>query len=298
VKTAGGEIDLNYNSALSIKAFLESRSLGMRKKYGQNFLINGDVRAALASALDAPPGEQVWEIGPGIGAMTAILLEKKLAVRAFEIDRGFVGALKDLFAGEGGFCLVEGDVMKTWGGQPPAPYLLGNLPYNIAAGLLADFIEKGRFFQRMVVTVQKEVAMRMYAKAGSDDYSSFSVLCSLFYTVKPLMLIRGGSFYPRPKVDSMGVLFEKRDPAPVCPPVFFPLLRALFASRRKTLKNNLAAFAAARLGAEKERAEGICARLLATNSLSGGERAETLEPQVFLKLACSFLEEEGKKEKN
>jgi len=276
---------INYNSASGLRAFLEKEGLGMRKKFGQNFLINPSVRQALADALDAREGDEVWEIGPGLGAMTALLLEKGLSVKAFEIDSGFVRALKKIFGEEKRFTLVEGDVMKTWSTQDPSPFLLGNLPYNVGASLLADLIERGRVFTRMVVTVQKEVALRMAAAAGTRDYSSFSVLCSSVYKVKPLMLIRPSSFYPRPNVDSMGVLLESRPPISY-PDVFYPLVRSLFSCRRKTIKNNLTSFLSSRF--TKPFAADICAAVLAENSLSGSERAENLKSDEFLSLAKSI----------
>jgi len=276
---------INYNSARALRTFLDEEGLGMQKKFGQNFLINPETRQALVRALDAVSGDEVWEIGPGLGAMTSLLLEKGLKVRAFEIDAGFIRVLKCVYGGVENFSLVEGDVMKTWRTEKTAPYLLGNLPYNIAASLLADMIEEGRLFTRIVVTVQKEVALRMAASAGSPDYSSFSLLCASAYRVKPLMLIRPSSFYPQPNVDSMGVLLENKNSAPY-PPVYFPLVRALFASRRKTIKNNLSAFAASRLGASSP--QDVCGTLLAENGLDGKERAENLEPEVFLSLAKSI----------
>jgi 16S rRNA (adenine1518-N6/adenine1519-N6)-dimethyltransferase len=280
---------LNYNSSVALRAFLEKEGLGMRKKYGQNFLINPGIRQALADALGVQAGEQVWEIGPGLGAMTELLLKKGSIIKAFEIDTGFSRVLRRVFSEEKNFNLIEGDVMKTWSNQGEARFLLGNLPYNTAAALLADLIEKRRLFTRMVVTVQKEIAVRMAASAGSVDYSSFSVLCASAYHVKPLMLIRPSSFYPKPNVDSMGVLLEKRDSAEY-PPVFYPLLRSLFASRRKTIKNNLTVFLSSRLGETLLAgitARDICAQLLAENGLGGGERAEELGQDVFLALAKS-----------
>jgi 16S rRNA (adenine1518-N6/adenine1519-N6)-dimethyltransferase len=275
---------INYNSASTLRSFLEEEGLGMRKKFGQNFLINPLTRQALVDALGYNACDEVWEIGPGLGAMTSLLLEKGLIVKAFEIDTGFIRVLKRIFAEEKSFSLVEGDVMKTWGAQKPAQFLLGNLPYNVAAALLADLIEKGRLFTRIVVTVQKEVALRMAATAGSPCYSSFSVLCACAYKVKPLMTISPSSFYPRPNVDSMGVLLERRsaDLAQV-PAVFFPLVRALFASRRKTIKNNLAAFVAVCPGSSQD----VCAAILRENNLSGNERAEELDLDCFLSLAKS-----------
>jgi len=275
---------INYNYGSALRSFLEREGLAMRKKFGQNFLINPAVRTALVDALGDEKTEEVWEIGPGLGAMTALLLEKGLNVKAFEIDAGFIRILKNIFGDEKGFSLIEGDVMKTWKSQKPADKLFGNLPYNVAAALLADLIEEGRIFSRMVVTVQKEVALRMAATAGSPDYSSFSVLCSSVYKVKPLMVIRPSSFYPQPNVDSMGVLLENKKSDPY-PSVYYPLVRSLFAARRKTIKNNLMNFIASRAAGAS--AQDLCAAVLAENGLAGNERAETLEPQAFLSLAKS-----------
>jgi 16S rRNA (adenine1518-N6/adenine1519-N6)-dimethyltransferase len=275
----------NYNSAAALRAFLEARNLGMRKKFGQNFLINPGIRRALVEALRAEPESELWEIGPGLGAMTSLLLEKGLIVRAFEIDEGFAGALRELFADDQGFTLVQGDVMKTWPTAAPAPFLLGNLPYNIAAALLGDFIEQGRFFKRMVVTVQREVALRMAALPGSADYSSFSLLCASAYTVKPLMLIRPASFYPRPNVDSQGVLLERRTDVGPFPPLFYPLIRGLFASRRKMIKNNLVHFLASRRNGARVSSQELAMEALGASGIDGDLRAENLALEGFVALA-------------
>jgi len=287
---------INYNSSSALRAFLDQEGLGMQKKFGQNFLINPKVREDLAGALDASSGSDVWEIGPGLGAMTDLLLKKNLKVKAFEIDIGFIRVLKKLFSENENFNLVEGDAMKTWQAEKPVQFLLGNLPYNIAAALLADFIEEGRTFKRMVVTVQKEVALRMGASAGSKDYSSFSVLCASMYKVKPLMVIRKESFFPQPNVDSMGVLFENRfsdaGDQGKYPQIFYPLVRSLFASRRKTVKNNLTAFISSRFVNLKElsgmSAQDLCIEVLRANDVKENERAENLDFNAFLSLANSI----------
>jgi len=276
---------LNYNSASALKVFLEQEGLGMRKKFGQNFLVNPASRQALADALGACEGDDVWEIGPGLGAMTNLLLDRGLNVRVFEIDKGFIRVLKQFFGDKKNFSLVEGDVMKTWTEQKRADFLLGNLPYNIAAALLADLIVKGCLFKRIVVTVQKEVALRMAASAGSSDYSSLSVLCASAYRAEPLMLIRPSSFYPQPNVDSMGILLEKRSSDfPPVPAIFYSLVRSLFASRRKTVKNNLVNFTSSFLKDSPD----LCGKVLSESGLTGNERAEDLEIEVFLSLAKSI----------
>jgi len=284
---------INYNSPSALRSFLEQEGLGMQKKFGQNFLINQKIRETLAETLGAGAGNEVWEIGAGIGAMTEILLKRELNVKAFEIDLGFIRVLKNIFSGYQNFQLIEGDVMKTWRRQQMSSYLLGNLPYNIAAALLADMIEKGQIFSRMVVTVQKETALRMAAAAGTKDYSSFSVMCSSVYKVKPFILISRESFYPQPNVDSMGVLLENKNTRETgqIPEIFYPLVRSLFASRRKTIKNNLSLFIASRFGAglaDKNSIQDVCGRVFNENGLNGNERAETLELDVFLSLAKSL----------
>jgi 16S rRNA (adenine1518-N6/adenine1519-N6)-dimethyltransferase len=257
----------------------------MRKKFGQNFLVNPAVRNSLLDKLAAEKGEKVWEVGPGLGAMTKGLLERGLQVTAFEIDSGFSALLREVFGGQEHFSLIEGDVLKTWKDQPKDEdvYLLGNLPYNIGAALLADFIEQGRFFKRIVVTVQREVARRMAAKPGTEDYSSFSVLCSSVYTVTPLMVIGGHSFYPPPHVDSQGVLLEKRTIEKIYPKLFYQLVRSLFASRRKTIKNNLSRFISSRI--MKEEPDAICLKVLEKCGISPSERAENLDIGSFSALA-------------
>jgi len=268
-------LSINYDSPQNIREFLKNRGLGARKRYGQNFLINPGARNTLLDALDAPPGALVWEVGPGLGAMTAGLLSRGARVCAFEIDRGFSAVLAEFFGAEPGFRLVEGDVLRTWPGTERARYFLGNLPYHIAGALLGEFIEKRCFFDRMVVTVQREVARRMCAPPGTADYSSLSVLCASAYRLTPLSVFKGAAFYPPPRVESQGVRLDLLPEAPRYPPGFARLVRGLFAARRKTVKNNWAA-----LGGSLEALErcGIDPR----------ERAENLPLGAFAALARFF----------
>jgi 16S rRNA (adenine1518-N6/adenine1519-N6)-dimethyltransferase len=243
----------------------------MKKRFGQNFLINPAVRKRLIDELELSSDGEVWEIGPGLGAMTAGLLDRGAAVKAFEIDPGFIRILQDMFGSHPRFSLIAGDALKTWRAAGTGSYLLGNLPYTIAARLLGILIEENRLFTRIVVTVQREVAQRMCALPGSKNYSSFSVLCASAYTVKPLMVLKGGSFYPVPHVDSQGVRLDLRKRQ--YPPGFHRLVRHLFASRRKTLKNNLQSFTDAPDD------------ILQKCGIAPDRRAETLELEAFIALA-------------
>ncbi len=241
----------DYNSPAELKQVLDINGFSMQKKFGQNFLINEDARKRLVDALEVGEGIKVWEVGPGLGAMTNTILERGSDLTVFEIDRGFASLISQFFedySAKNTFRIVEGDVLKTWKGQlekaGQPDRFFGNLPYNIAATIIADTIENNVRFERCVFTVQKEVAQRMCAKPGSADYSSFSALCQWAYDVKPLLDLSGGNFWPKPNVDSRAVLFTRKEDFPKCknPQLFIKMQRALFSSRRKTVRNNLAGF--------------------------------------------------------
>jgi 16S rRNA (adenine1518-N6/adenine1519-N6)-dimethyltransferase len=290
------ENGLNYNAPSSIKAFLDARGLSMRKKFGQNFLINEGARVRLVEALGAGAGDAVWEIGPGLGSMTRLLLDRGAEVKVFEIDRGFIAALHDLFAQEIAakqLVIATGDVLKTWpshaaeAGKRPLR-LLGNLPYNIAGTLLADFIENGRLFSRGVVTVQKEVAARIMARSGDRDYTSLAVLFAEAYETRKICAMKGPFFYPPPNVDSTAFcFFPQENAAPALPPVFFPLVRALFAQKRKTVYNNLCRFAgnSALPGVARDDIPAFCEKALSQCAIEKNTRAENLKPADFRNLA-------------
>ena len=241
----------DYNSPAALKTFMESQGFSMQKKFGQNFLVNEDARKRLVDALEVGEGVKVWEVGPGLGSMTSEILERGSDLTVFEIDKGFAGLISQFFedySKKGTFKLVEGDVLKTWKKQLDENNLpdrfFGNLPYNIAATIIADTIENNVRFDKCVFTVQKEVAVRMCAQPGSEDYSSFSVLCNWAYDVKPLLDLTGGNFWPKPNVNSRAVVMNKKEGFPGCnnPKLFVRMQRALFSSRRKTVRNNLSGF--------------------------------------------------------
>ena len=285
----------DYNSPAELKKILDDNGFSMQKKFGQNFLINGAARTKLIDALDVKEGTTVWEVGPGLGAMTNELLERGTNLTAFEIDRGFISLISQFFkpySEKDCFRIIEGDVIKNWYGQTQnganiPQRFFGNLPYNIAATIIADTIEKGIRFDRCVFTVQKEVAVRMCAKPGDDDYSSLSVLCNWAYDVKNLMDLAGASFWPKPNVDSRAVVFTKKEDFPRCtnPKLFIKMQRALFSSRRKTVRNNLQGFLN-----NSEKALN-CLEKAGINPML---RAEVLTIEQMLKLSDVIAAEETK----
>lgn len=268
----------NYDSPKDLAAYLESRSLGMRKRYGQNFLVNPDVRRRIADLAEAEPGSLVWEIGPGLGAMTAEILGRGARLEAFEIDPGFSAALREIYGAESRFRLREGDFLRTRAAalaEARPDRILGNLPYNAAAAMLAALLEGGTPPARMVFTVQKEAARRMASGPGTKDYASFTVLCRSVCDVRIAFDIGSSSFWPAPRVTSSVVLLSPRpDAAPEAGSRGFTrFVRSLFSSRRKTAVNNLRA-----LGFPGPEAADI----LRGMGFPADARAETLTPDELL----------------
>ena len=279
----------DYNSPLALKAFLDENGMAMQKKFGQNFLVNADARKKIIDSLDIDENSTVWEVGPGLGSMTDEILGRGAKLTAFEIDHGFARLVRQFFedySEKGKFELVEGDVLKTWKKYSDengvAQRFFGNLPYNVAATIIADTINEGVRFDKAVVTIQKEVAQRMTAKEGTENYSSFSVLCQWAYNVKNIVDLAGGNFWPVPNVASRAVLMTKREDFPRCqnPKLFMKMLRQLFSSRRKTVRNNMLALA----GNEKTD------QALEKAGIKGSVRAEDLSVDMLLKLSDALNE--------
>ncbi len=278
---------MNHDSPAEIRAELARRGLTLKKRWGQNFLINRGARESLVTWLSPEDGKCVWEIGPGLGAMTELLLDRGARCIVFEIDRGLCRYLEEAFGGRGGFSLVPGDFVKTWRqarrahGSPS--FLLGNLPYRSASLMIADIIEGGLQLRHAILTVQREAADRMCSKPGLKSYSSFSVLCQSVFTAKVLGDLKPGSFYPAPEVVSAVVELTPRLDAPqgTSLEILGALTRGLFAARRKTIRNNLSVASLP---------EGIqwesVLEALEQEGIDPGARAEELPPEIFVRTAA------------
>ena len=235
--------ELNHDSPASIRAFLDSRELAPRKRWGQNFLINRGAREKIIRILDVEPGLNIWEIGPGLGAMSDAILNRNGILTVFEIDPAYCAWLEESL-GPKGLKIVRGDVMNTWKGEwekEKPDRILGNLPYNAASAIIASFIENDRMADISVFTVQDEMGQRMTAEPGSKEYSSFTVLCRTGGIIGDGGRLAPGSFFPAPRVKSRIVSLK---PAQPCgrianPEQFRLIVRSLFSSRRKTLNNNI-----------------------------------------------------------
>ena len=277
---------MNPDSPADIRALLEERGLALKKRWGQNFLVNRGARERLISLLAPEPDDTVWEIGPGLGSMTILLAPRVARLFAFEVDHGLCRYLTEEMGAFPSFRLVAGDFMETWkvtaATQGAPDRVLGNLPYRSASLMIADIVEGGILPGMMVVTVQRELAQRMASRPGEKSYSSFSVLCQSCFTIQGRGDLKPGSFYPVPEVVSSVVEMRRRDDALTGTEALSlsALLRGLFSARRKTLRNNVgsASLVAAFPGASVEAA-------LEGEGIDLGMRAEQIDPAVFVRLA-------------
>ncbi len=279
--------DFDYSSVSSIARLLQENTLVMTKKFGQNFLISQSALERIAALSTAAPGKKVWEVGPGIGALTSKLIQSGADVTAFEIDHGFCRILREqAFTDVDNFTLVEGDALKTWKEvwqkQGTPDIICANLPYNVGSIFIASLIENRCLPPVMVYTLQSEVVDRICAKQGSEDFSGFSILCSIDYENSCAFKLSSGCFFPPPNVDSSVVMMKKRE-NPLVPnqdaPRFLELVRVLFAQRRKTVKNNLKALG--KTAAEIDKA-------LEEAGIPQTERAERLDISQILSLKRSL----------
>jgi 16S rRNA (adenine1518-N6/adenine1519-N6)-dimethyltransferase len=280
---------IDYDSPRQIVGYLQSRGLALKKRWGQNFMISRGARERIVELLDPNEEETVWEIGPGLGAMTVQLAPRVKNLILFEIDWGLIRHLEELFAANDHVHIYPGDVLETWReayrveGLPAA--LFGNLPYRSAAILLGSLLENGVVPPRMVFTVQREVAARLGARPGTKDYSGMSVLCQSHCRVEAAGDLKPGAFFPPPEVVSSVVRLMRREDAAGIerPEQLAKLVRVCFAARRKTILNNLSSSPFAQdPGLESVRAA------LAEHNVPPGERAERLPPETFIALARSL----------
>ena len=282
--------NLNYDSPKEIERVLNEKGLAMSKKFGQNFLISPEGRRRLIDLMDLESGMRVWEIGPGLGAITHMLLKKGVYLTSFEIDHGFASILSEIaFRDEDKFTLIEGDALKTLFKKKLLPLperIVGNLPYNVGSVMIGKLIENSYLPPLMVFTLQREVVDRMTSKPGDEDYSSFSVLTQIDYENKLSLKLPKGCFWPQPNVESAVVVMKKREEPLVSNelrPVFIPLVRDLFQQRRKTVRNNLNSSEYGNFGKEKVE------ELISEAGLAGNERAEALSWEELVKLAESAM---------
>ena len=235
---------------------------------GQNFCIDG---ARLSACVDRMTLQKnVIEIGPGLGALTELLLRKNVRVTAIEKDARMVQYLTETMP-HPCLTLTLGDALKYRYREIETPFsVVGNLPYYITTPLCAAVLKA--LPQSFYCMVQKEAAERFFAAPKADAYGPLSILTELYYDAEVMDTFAENCFYPSPTVTSVFVGMTKKPDAPVCDPQkLFSFSSQLLNMRRKTIKNNLKPYANAQ-------------RVLDALCIPPGTRAETLPPETVLAL--------------
>lgn len=263
---------MNLTHLSTIREILERHGLRADKRFGQNFLINEGYLNRIVEAVGFLPGETVYEVGPGLGVLTRALALAGANVISIEMDRRLEAVHRETLVGLP-VEVVWGDALGfDWESLAPGSLFAGNLPYNIATPLITKLLLSGRF-RRIAVLVQKEVALRMTAHAGTAEYGILSLRVQYHAKAKRLFDLPPGAFFPAPKVTSSVVLLQP-EPTPDHP-ALFRLIESAFAQRRKTLQNSLKS-----AGYNTERV----AKTLELLSLPPQVRGEALTLQQFQNL--------------
>jgi 16S rRNA (adenine1518-N6/adenine1519-N6)-dimethyltransferase len=263
-----------------------------KKALGQNFLTDKNVLGRIVDACGITVGDRVLEVGPGRGGLTRLLAEKGAQVVAVEVDRELVPLLESEFAGRENVEIVQADILASdlrqllfsrWEGKWK---VAANLPYNISSQVLIRFLDNPDLFSRLVLMLQREVGDRLIAPPSCKEYGILSVYLALHFDIRREFLVRPGSFYPAPKVDSVVLRF---DPLPkprseVGDETFFrQVVRGAFGQRRKTLRNCLKSSGLVPV-------EKMLTEALACCGIDGERRGETISLDEFAALSRALLE--------
>lgn len=234
-------------SPKKMQDLLDKNSFYFKKNFGQNFIVDENIIRNIINVSDIDEDTLVIEIGPGAGSLTYFLCQAAKQVLCYEIDT----RLKDILDSNlDGFtnvdikyedflkCNVKEDLKKY---NYKKLYVVANLPYYITTPIIVKLIEDGVDVDKMVLMVQKEVGDRFKAGPGSRDYGSLSIFINYYYDVKKALDVSKNVFMPKPNVDSIVVLFTKKDKQIELKDkeLFFKLIRDSFKQKRKTLRNNL-----------------------------------------------------------
>ena len=267
-----------------IEAILAEAGSRPRQQFGQNFMIDQNLVRLVAEAGEISGDDVVIEVGPGTGTLTDELLARAGQVVAVEIDRDLAAVLRRRFEGRDGFGLIEGDalagkhalsdgimgVIREAQGAGRRVKLVANLPYNIASPLVIEMLIAG--VELLAFTVQKEVAMRIRAGAGADDYGPLSVMVQMLAGVEVLRTLPAQAFWPAPKIESSLVRLRRHDRLGSRARDFGQFVHTLFSFRRKTLRKALT-----QGGYDAE-------RLLSAAGIDGARRGEEFSPEQIYKL--------------
>ncbi|MDR0887043.1 MAG: 16S rRNA (adenine(1518)-N(6)/adenine(1519)-N(6))-dimethyltransferase RsmA [Clostridiales Family XIII bacterium] len=276
------------HSLRTIRDLCNVHDFTLAKSLGQNFLTDIHIIEKIADALLITEGELVYEIGPGMGALTMALADAGANLKAIEVDRRLIPILEQIFYDYDNVEIIESDVLKFQ--FPDEDYkLIGNLPYYITTPIIMDALERPRPPKSMVFMMQKEVADRILSPPGSKVYGALSVMVQYRCDVDHVTDVSPDVFFPKPKVSSSVLRFNPRPESEVITKhraLFSKVVHAAFAQRRKTVANSLKTL---QMSDGTLSSEQIRTALHAAG-IDPIRRAETMSVEEFSALTDAFFE--------
>ena len=255
-----------------------------KKSLGQNFLVDPNLQRKIVEALNPTPADTVLEIGPGSGALTRHLLDRGGRLVLVELDDALAGALEDEWGGRPDVDIRHEDFLLTdlgtLGVDPSRLLVVGNIPYNITAPIIFKLLERPRP-REILLMVQREVAERLVAPAGTSEYGALSVGVRSVADVEGVLRVPRTAFRPQPRVDSSVVRITATVPPPLSPEEEASLrtvIRAAFQWRRKQLQKTLREHPGLVLSRPS------LDRVASETGWDLTRRPETLEPEDFVRL--------------
>ena len=237
-------MDFNYLKRLpSLESIIRGSKFSFKKSLGQHFLLDDHILSRIVSYSGIIENKTIIEIGPGIGSLTRFIIASQPSnLIAIERDKECVALLHSIFGDKIPHLLriLNQDALKVNLSKisPADSILIGNLPYNIGASLLINWLNYVQHFDHMVLMFQKEVANRLVALSGTSDYGVLSVLTHIYTDSEIVMVLKASDFMPPPKVDSSVVRLIPRE-TPLSSIDFHRLksvTKSIFSYRRKTLR--------------------------------------------------------------
>ena len=281
---------------------LREESLAPKKQLGQNFLINKATANAVANCGKISKDDIIIEVGVGLGALTQPIAEQAKEVIGLEIDRGLVRFHKEKKDLPANVTLLHQDILKAdfadlYLKSQAKLKIMANLPYSISNPFLFTLIENREMMDWATVMLQKEVADRLTAEPNTKQYGIPTVLLKSCATIQSLLTLKPTEFHPRPKIDSVVVRIEFREPTLERNtyydwPLFQKIVRAAFSQRRKTLLNTLSSanLFKAYIAGDQKAGKQLTKEAIQQAGVKEGLRAEVLTLEQFIDLSRSFSE--------
>lgn len=285
---------MDFSSKKAVQKQLAGEGLRPKKGLGQNFLTDESVLLDIVCAAELDEESCVLEIGPGMGVLTSELAKRAGTVVAVEIDTSILPVLQKNLSAYDNVTVINQDILKVdldrlfkeYFGDKPVK-VIANLPYYITTPIIMKLLEEKRI-ESIVVMIQREVARRLSANAGSKDFGAITLAVDYRAIAEPVRDVPPEAFMPAPKVWSSVIRLVRRDKPPVevlDENHFFSLIKAAFGQRRKTFLNSVGA---ASLGVGKEELK----ELLNNLGISETIRGEALDIEAYAKISNALVKKE------